>query len=231
MSLATRVSALIRTPLELVEDNFRKPTGWSGRLVGHAMARQHKPLTVWTIGLMGVQPDDCILDVGCGGGMAVSLLSQVAREGFVAGLDYSPEMVRQATRRNRGAVERGRVEFRQGNAMALPFTEGSFDKVCGIETFYFWPDPLRGLREAYRVLKVGGELAITLEMSKEAAGPTSRIRTYLSRRFVERSTRLGLLICSGAELVEMIRQAGFRDARYVTEPSRSLGWLCALARK
>ena len=151
------------------------------------MARQHKPLTVWTIGLMGVQPDDRILDIGCGGGMAVSLLSQVAREGFVTGLDYSPEMVRQATRRNRGAVERGRVELRQGDAMALPFAEGSFDKVCGIETFYFWPDPLQGLREAYRVLKVGGELAITLEMSKEAAAPTSRIRKYLSRRFVERS--------------------------------------------
>lgn len=231
MSVATRIGVRIRTPLELVEDNFRKPEGWSGRLVGHAMARQHRSLTEWTIGLMGVRPADHILDIGCGSGMAVALLSGIAKRGFVAGLDYSEEMVRQATHRNQASVGRGRVEIRSGDAMDLPYGAGTFDKVCGIETVYFWPDPLKGLREAHRVLQVGGELAVTVEMSKEAAGQTSRIRRYFSRRYAERSARLGLMICSGPELVELLYRAGFRHAGYVTEPNRSLGWLCALARK
>ncbi len=231
MSLGTRVGALIRSPLELVEDNFRKPEGWSGRLVGHAMARQHRSLTVWTIGLMKVQPADRILDVGCGGGMAVSLLSEAARYGFVSGLDYSREMVRQASRRNEEAVRGGRVEIQHGDAMALPYGDETFDKVCGIETFYFWPDPLRGLREAYRVLKSGGQVTITLEMSKEASRKTSGLGKYLSERYAERAARLGQRIVSGSELTELLSQAGFRGARYVTEPDRSLGWLCAIARK
>ena len=126
----------------------------------------------------------------------------------MAGLDYSQEMVRQATQRNGDAVKRGQVEITYGNVRKLPYGEGTFDKVCGIETFYFWPDPLKGLREAHRVLKVGGELAITLEMSKEAAKQTSKLRKYLSQRYAERSARLGLMICSGAELTGMMRRGG-----------------------
>ena len=231
MSINAHISNLILKPLELVEENFRRPTGWAGRLVGHAMAVQHKPLTLWTIDQMNVRPGDRILDVGCGGGMAIKLLCQIAGEGFVAGVDYALEMVRQATRRNLAAVERGQVEIVHGSAMALPYAGETFDQVCGIESFYFWPDPLEGLREAYRVLKPGGQLTIALEMSKEASRQPSRIQRYLGRRFAERSARQGLTICSGPELTEMMLQAGFLHTRYVTEPDRSLGWLCALGRK
>lgn len=57
---------------------------------------------------MDVQRGDRVLDVGCGGGMAVKLISQMAKEGFVAGTDYSEEMVQQARKRNAAAV-RGQV--------------------------------------------------------------------------------------------------------------------------
>ena len=221
---------LIRRPLEVVEDNFRRPTGWPGRLLGRVMALQHRSLTQWTIDQMGVRPTDHILDVGCGGGMALGLLARRATGGYVAGVDYSPEMVRQATARNREAVARGRVEVREGDAMALPYDDESFDQVCAIEAFYFWPDPLQGLREARRVLRPGGQLAITLEMSKEAVAQTSPVRRRLSERYARRAAEIGQRICSGAELTELMAAAGFRQARYVAEPDRSLGWVCALAR-
>jgi len=220
-----------RTPLRLLEGNFRRPTGSAGRLVGHLMAVQHRTLTVWTIGQMAVRPTERVLDVGCGGGMAVRLLADRARDGVVAGLDYSPEMVDQAARRNAAAVRRGTVEVRHGDAMALPYHDESFDQVCAIETFYFWPDPARGLAEAYRVLRPGGQVTIALEMSREAAADPSLIQRYFGKRFTERSARDGLRILSGAELTGMLVQAGFRDARFAAEPRKSLGWLCAQARK
>ncbi len=225
------VSTLICRPLEAVEDNFRRPTGRVGWLLGRIMALQHRSLTLWTIDQMGVQTDDQILDVGCGGGMAIGLLARRASEGLVAGLDYSPEMVRQATARNRDAVGRGGVEVRGGDAMALPYEDESFDQVCAIETFYFWPDPLQGLREARRVLRPGGQLVVTVEMSKEAATKTSPLRRWLSERYARRAAEIGQRICSGAEINELMTEAGFPRTRYVAEPDRSLGWVCALARK
>jgi ubiquinone/menaquinone biosynthesis C-methylase UbiE len=163
--------------------------------------------------------------------MAVKLLADRARDGFVAGLDYSPEMVDQAARRNAAAVRRGAVEVRHGDAMTLPYGDESFDQVCAIETFYFWPDPLRGLAQAYRVLRPGGQITVALEMSREAAADPSLLQRYFGKRFTERSARDGLTILSGVELTGMLVDAGFRDARFAAQPRKSLGWLCAQARK
>jgi ubiquinone/menaquinone biosynthesis C-methylase UbiE len=200
-------------------------------MLGHVMTFQHKSLTQWAIGLMKVEPRDRILDIGCGSGAAVSLLAEQAKEGFVAGVDYSKDMVALATRRNAEAIEGGRVLIRHGDAMALPYDDETFDKVSGIETFYFWPDALRGLQEAYRVLKPGGEIAITLEMSTEGERQTALVRKHFTRRYIKRAKRIGLRICSGDGLVAMLKQAGFRHAFYVCEPNRALGWLCAIAVK
>lgn len=225
------IEKLLKAPLELVENNFKQPNGRAGRLIGHVMAKQHRTLTVWAIEHMEVRRSHRVLDIGCGGGMAAQLLSERARRGFVAGVDYSMEMVRQSVRRNAAGVAAGRMEFKHGDAGDLPYGDGSFDRVSAIETFYFWPDPMRGLSEAYRVLKPGGQVSITLEMSREAAERPTLKQRCLGRRFTERSEREGLRILSGDDLVEMLGKAGFRDGRYVAEPTRSFGWVCALARK
>jgi len=227
MHVSTLIAGGVRKPLALVEENFRKPTGWFGQLIGHAMAVQHRTLTVWTLGLMDVHPADQVLDVGCGGGMAIKLLVARAKHGFVAGVDYSAAMVQQARRRNRAAIQRGQVAIQAGNVLDLPYAEGLFDQVCGIETFYFWPDPLAGLSEVYRVLKPGGQITIALEMSKESSKQKSKLQKYFSQSYADRSAGLGLAICSGAELVTLLEQAGFGQTRYSAKPDKSLGWVCA----
>lgn len=215
-----------RNPLAVLEANFRRPRGRWGRAVGRLMAVQHRGLTVWAVGQLGVLPHDRVLDIGCGGGTALGLLSARATDGFVAGVDYSPEMVGQALARHRSAVRRGRVDVRVGDAMALPYADASFTHVTAIETLYFWPDAMRGLREAHRVLRPSGRIAVVLEMSREASGRSLWQRAF-GRRFTERSAADGLRILSGADLTDLLRAAGFVDTAYVTEPDRSLGWLCA----
>lgn len=231
MSTVAQARPRFRNPLQVLEDNFRQPVGWFGRMLGHVMTFQHKSLTQWAIGHMKVEPRDRILDIGCGSGAAVSLLVEKAKEGFVAGVDYSKDMVALATRRNAEAIERGQVVIKHGDAMALPYEDETFDKVSGIETFYFWPDAMRGLQEAYRVLKPGGEIAITLEMSTEGERQTALFRKHFTHRYIKRAKRIGLRICSGDGLVAMLKQAGFRHAFFVCDPNRALGWLCAIAVK
>lgn len=223
--------SVLSRPLELVERNFERPAGTSGQLVGHLMTVQHRTLSVWTAEHMDIRRSHRVLDIGCGGGMAVKLLSERASRGFVAGVDYSMDMVRQAVRRNIEGVARGLVEIQHADVSRLPYESGQFDRVSAIETFYFWPDPMRGLAEAHRVLKPGGQVAVTLEMSREAAESPSPIQRYFGRRFTRRSEQAGLHILSGRELTDMLAKAGFTDTRFVSEPRRSLGWVCAMGRK
>jgi hypothetical protein len=48
----------------LMGAQVRKPSGLLGRLLGHIMARGHRPLTDWTLSLMDIQPTDRVLDIG-----------------------------------------------------------------------------------------------------------------------------------------------------------------------
>ena len=132
----------------------RKPSGWLGKgRFGQLAARGHRPLTRWAIGFMHIQPTDRVLDIGCGGGMAIQLIADIAVDGSVAGVDYSENMVQHARQRNANTIRAGRVEIRHGNVSALPYDDGSFDKVIAVETLYFWPDPVPNLQEVRRVVR------------------------------------------------------------------------------
>lgn len=140
---------------------FALPKGLLGRLAGWIMARTNMPNNEWAIAVLDVRPDDHVLEIGFGPGTAIQRLAGRAR--FVAGVDPSEVMVRQATARNRRAIEEGRVELRQGSVSALPYESGRFDKVLSVNSIMAWPDPARDLGEVYRVLKPGGRVAITVQ--------------------------------------------------------------------
>ena len=162
------LSTLARTPLEAIEHNLERPVGRLGRIVGHVMSVQHRSLTGWTLRLLPLEPAARVLDVGCGSGMAIKLLADGDPTRRVDGIDRSAEMVAMTKRRNASAVAAGRVR-RIGGRPPPRFSDATFDAVTAIETFYFWDDPIRGLEECRRVLRPGGWLAVTLEMTKEAA--------------------------------------------------------------
>jgi ubiquinone/menaquinone biosynthesis C-methylase UbiE len=94
---------------------------------------------------LALEPEDHLLDVGCGGGV---FLRRALETGCTAvGLDHSREMVRLA-RETTG----GRVPVVEGKAEALPFADGEFTCVSCLVAFFFFPDPVRALGEFRRVL-------------------------------------------------------------------------------
>jgi SAM-dependent methyltransferase len=100
----------------------------------------------------GVRPGTRVLDVGCGSGEFCRLA--VARAAAVSGIDAAEGMIEIA----RGLVPA--ADLRVGAMERLPWDEDSFDVVTGFNAFQFAADMVVALREAKRVVRPGGQVAI-----------------------------------------------------------------------
>jgi ubiquinone/menaquinone biosynthesis C-methylase UbiE len=143
---------------------FGNPTGLAGRVVGRLMARKNRYINQLAVDQLAARPDDRILEIGYGPGAAVELLARRVTAGLVAGIDHSPTMLAQASRRNRRAIDAGRVELRVGSVDALPYADASFDKVFEVNSFHHWPHQAAALAEIRRVLRPSGLLLLCLRM-------------------------------------------------------------------
>src|SRR5262245_14693096 len=146
--------------MNYIASQFARPRGPIGRLAGMIMAYENRERNAWAVSLLKVQPTDRVLEIGFGPGLAIARVAVLATHGFVAGVDHSPTMVRVATERNAAAVRNRRVTLQHGSVLALPFESDSFNKVLAVNSLHHWPDPLGGLREAWRVLMPGGSLLV-----------------------------------------------------------------------
>jgi ubiquinone/menaquinone biosynthesis C-methylase UbiE len=142
---------------------FDCPRGVVGSVIGYLMAWTHGWRSPWVLSLLQVQPQDRVLAVGFGPGVEIQRVAKLAPHGFVAGIDPSAVMLRHATRRNRRQIREGRVELRQATMSDIPYPDGSFDKVFGINCIQFSLDLLHDLGEIRRVLKPGGLAALAVQ--------------------------------------------------------------------
>lgn len=110
--------------------------------------------------LAALCPGETVLDLGSGGGVDVLLSARrVGSDGFVYGLDMTPEMVELAER-NRVAAGAENVRFLEGRIEQIPLPDDGIDVVLSNCVVNLSPDKPAVLAEAYRVLRPGGRLAI-----------------------------------------------------------------------
>jgi SAM-dependent methyltransferase len=106
-----------------------------------------------------IHPGSTVLDVGCGFGLeTVRLARLVAPNGSVAGIDKSADFIAEAARRA-GAAEL-RIDFKVGDADALPYADASFADVRAERVLIYLKEPRRAVAEMKRVARPGGSLAL-----------------------------------------------------------------------
>lgn len=134
------------------------------------------------------------------------------------GVDISETSVKASLAFNAGAVLKGQVHVWQASVDNLPLETESYDLLTTVESFYFWPDAVAGLKECWRVLRPGGQMALicdVYETGELSAETRSNIETYRMR------------VPSPAEFQSYFSQAGFSEVRIELHPEDS--WICVLA--
>jgi SAM-dependent methyltransferase len=145
-----------------LKDQFARPHGLIGHIVGRVMASTNRDLDHWACQAGGVAFGQRVLDVGCGPGVALQASLEVGAA-RVVGIDPSPVMVAQATARNRGAIADGRCIVRDGDSDRLPADLAPFDRILSVNSFQFWSEPVAALRAMAALLAPEGRLVVVLQ--------------------------------------------------------------------
>jgi phosphatidylethanolamine/phosphatidyl-N-methylethanolamine N-methyltransferase len=163
-------------------------------VLGFASARRH------SIERLGLKDGDRVLVVGAGTGLDLDFLPPQVT---ITAIDVTPAMLRRLTRR---AAQAGRrVSAHVMDARSLTFPDGSFDAVVMHLILAVMPQPDQGLREAARVLKFGGRIAIFDKFlrDEEQASNTRRLLNLVTRTlFSDINRRLAPLIHGTGLVVE-----------------------------
>lgn len=145
-------------------EQARKPSGWFGRIfMPIVFDRGNSFLNGFVYELMAVQPDDRVLEIGCGTGKLIKLMAKFIETGCIEGIDFSPVMVNIAQSRNKRHIARGTVNIVEGNFDEHTTQKTLFTKAFSVNTLYFWKIPEHTVKKVINLLEPGGKFVVAFE--------------------------------------------------------------------
>jgi len=171
------------------------------------MASKVSERFVWAVETLELDPGDSVLEVGCGHGVAVSLVCErLGPRGRITAIDRSQKMIAAAKRRNRVHVESGRAVLEAVALEDVDLGEQRFDRVFAFNVAPFWLEP----KEA-------------LDVVREHLAPNGAVYVFWDAR---RQTRSDL----GERLSQRLLQGGFAIDRVLVKKLKPVPAVCVIGR-
>jgi ubiquinone/menaquinone biosynthesis C-methylase UbiE len=163
--------------------------------------------------LLDITPGERVLDVGCGSGAVTrEIARRVGGRGVAVGLDPSPALLAVARELAKKAGFGDSVEFREGNALRLPFGDASFDAVVCVTVLSHVPRGEAAVPEFVRVLKSGGRLGV-FDLDTDMTAFTHPDRALTRRIVAAASDATAVNGWLARQLPSLFQRAGLADVR------------------
>ena len=112
---------------------------------------------------MNIRPNDRVLEIGCGHGVAATMVCELLEDGRLTAVDRSRKMIEAASRRNAEHIQAGNAEFICADFEDLDLGSRRFDKILAVRVGLFWREPERARAITERWLAPGGELFVEFD--------------------------------------------------------------------
>ena len=137
---------------------------------------------LWAVDTLAPDPADHVLEVGCGHGVAVSLVCGRLTSGRITAIDRSPKMIEMAARRNREHIASGRAVLKTVALEQADFGDERFDKVFAFNVAPFWLQPKEALGIVRRHLAPDGAVYVFWDARHTQPGRARDLADRLSER-------------------------------------------------
>ena len=173
------------------------------------MASKPSERFAWAADTLALDPADRVLEIGCGQGVAVSLVCERLTSGRITAIDRSKKMIEMAARRNREHVAGGKAVLKTAALEKADFGDERFDKVFAFNVAPFWQQPQAALGAVRDHLAPDGLVSIFWDARHSAP---ERVRDL------------------GNELAERLRAGGLSVDRVLVEDLRPVPAVCVIGR-
>ena len=200
-------------------EQARQPSGLFGRIVMPVVFdRGNAFLNGFVNSLMTVQPNDRVLEIGCGTGKLINIMAKKVDKGIISGIDFSSTMVTIAKRRNKKSIAGGIVNIIQANFDDISYSKKSYTKACSVNTLYFWENPEYTVKKVFDLLESGGRFIVAFEDIKQLE----------QRKLSDKVFQL----YADSDVKRLLSNAGFSNGVFIeTRKKRNLLFHCAVAMK
>ncbi len=175
---------------------------------------------------LSLQPVDHVLDAGCGSGQITRTVAAALPQGQVTGVDREPRFIDYARRRAKSDGT-SNIAFVEGNLLALPFENASFDVVWSKHVLQWMAEPAAALKEFARVTRPGGRVVVSnfdgflLQHFPEDA----EVQANTQKWFDAARAEMGFDNMMGRKLPRMFLDAGLTELRVDTIPDKAFSGL------